>query len=212
MKVILLERIAKLGTIGDEVTVKDGFARNFLLPQGKALRANNANRARFEADRADIEARNAERKAAASQVAEGLDGSSFIVVRSAGETGQLYGSVSSRDIADILAAAGFSVARNQVDLKTPIKTIGLHPVELVLHPEVETKITLNVARTSDEAERQAAGEDLTSADAIYGENEEAFESLADFEEDDDAPRRSRGDDDDAGEAAEAADASNEETV
>lgn len=183
MKVILLERIAKLGAIGDEVSVKDGFARNYLLPTGRALRANEANRARFEAEREQIEARNAERKSAAADVAEGLDGKDFVVVRSAGETGQLYGSVSTRDIADFLTEEGFRVGRNQVDLKQPIKTIGLHEVDIVLHPEVETRITLNVARSADEAERQAAGEDLSSAEAIYGANEDAFESLADFDED-----------------------------
>jgi large subunit ribosomal protein L9 len=190
MQVILLERIAKLGGIGDEVTVKDGFARNFLLPSGRALRANSANRARFEAERADIEARNEERKTAANKISEGLNGKTFVVVRSAGETGQLYGSVSTRDISEFLVAEGHQVARNQVDLKTPIKTIGLVDIVLTLHPEVDTKITLNIARTEDEAERQASGEDLSSADAIYGENEEKFESLADFEdEDDDRPRR-----------------------
>ncbi len=190
MKVILLERIAKLGGIGDEVAVKDGFARNFLLPSGRALRANTANRERFEAERADIEARNEERKSAATQVSAGLNGQTFVVVRSAGETGQLYGSVSTRDISEFLTAEGHQVARNQVDLKTPIKTIGLVDVALTLHPEVETQITLNIARSEDEAERQASGEDLSSADAIYGENEEKFESLADHEdEDDDRPRR-----------------------
>lgn len=190
MKVILLERIAKLGGIGDEVSVKDGFARNFLLPSGRALRANAANRARFEAERADIEARNEERKSAATTISEGLNGKTFVAVRSAGETGQLYGSVSTRDISEFLIAEGHQVARNQVDLKTPIKTIGLVDIVLTLHPEVETKITLNIARTEDEAERQASGEDLSSADAIYGENEEKFESLADFEDEDgDRPRR-----------------------
>ncbi len=161
MQVILLERIAKLGGIGDEVSVKDGFARNFLLPSGRALRANAANRARFEAERADIEARNEERKSAASKISEGLDGKTFVVVRSAGETGQLYGSVSTRDISEFLVAEGHQVARNQVDLKTPIKTIGLVDIVLTLHPEVDTKITLNIARTEDEAERQASGEDLS---------------------------------------------------
>lgn len=173
MQVILLERIAKLGQIGDEVAVKDGFARNYLLPTGRALRANAANRARFEAERSQIEARNAERKSAAEEIASGLNGKTFAVVRSAGETGQLYGSVSTRDIAELLTADGFQVSRNQVDLKNPIKAIGLHEVDIVLHPEVETKVTLNIARTADEAERQAAGEDLTSADAIYGIDEEA---------------------------------------
>lgn len=173
MQVILLERIARLGQIGDEVSVKDGFARNYLLPTGRALRANAANRARFEAERADIEARNAERKSVAERIAEGLNGKKFIVVRSAGETGQLYGSVSPRDISDLLTAEGFAVTRNQVDLKNPIKEIGLHEVDIALHPEVETKITLNVARSTDEAERQDAGEDLTSAEAIYGFDEDA---------------------------------------
>jgi len=173
MQVILLERIAKLGQIGDEVAVKDGFARNYLLPTGRALRANEANRARFEAQRSEIEARNAERKSAAEDIASGLNGKTIIVVRSAGETGQLYGSVSTRDIAEILTEEGFNVSRNQVDLKNPIKAIGLHDVEIVLHPEVETIVTLNVARSSDEAERQAAGEDLTSAEAIYGVDEDA---------------------------------------
>ena len=185
MKVILLERIARLGGIGAEVTVKDGFARNFLLPQGKALRANNANRARFEAERAQIEARNAERKSEAESIREGLESKEFIVVRTAGETGQLYGSVSTRDISDILVAEGFAVTRNHVDMKTPIKAIGIHTVDIVLHPEVVTKITINVARSADEASRQSAGEDLTSAEAIYGANEDAFESLASFEDSDD---------------------------
>ena len=173
MQVILLERIARLGQIGDEVTVKDGFARNFLLPTGRALRANAANRTRFEAERAQIEARNAERKSAAATIAEGLDGKIIVVVRSAGETGQLYGSVSTRDIADILTEEGFDVSRNQVDLKNPIKAIGMHEVDIILHAEVETKVTLNVARSADEAERQASGEDLTSAEAIYGVDEDA---------------------------------------
>lgn len=181
MQVILLERIAKLGQIGDEVAVKDGFARNYLLPTGRALRANAANRARFEAERAEIEARNAERKSAAEDIAGGLNGKTVIVVRSAGETGQLYGSVSTRDIADILTQEGFNVSRNQVDLKNPIKAIGLHEVEIVLHPEVETKVVLNVARSTDEAERQAAGEDLTSAEAIYGVDEEAQLQTFDLE-------------------------------
>ena len=126
MEVILLERISRLGQMGETVKVKDGFARNFLLPQGKALRANEANKKKFEGQRAQLEARNLERKSEAPQVAEKLDGKSFIVVRSAGETGQLYGSVSTRDIADLLTAEGFSVGRNQVELNQPIKTIGLH--------------------------------------------------------------------------------------
>ncbi|SFJ05180.1 50S ribosomal protein L9 [Aerobium aerolatum] len=170
MDVILLERIARLGQMGDTVKVKDGFARNFLLPQGKALRANEANKKKFEGQRAQLEARNLERKSEAEKVAESLDGKNFIVVRSAGETGQLYGSVSTRDIADILASEGFTVSRNHVELNQPIKTIGLTNVELSLHPEVQVTITLNIARSADEAERQAAGEKLDSAEAIYGDD------------------------------------------
>lgn len=170
MEVILLERIARLGQMGDTVKVKDGFARNFLLPRGKALRANEANKKKFEAQRVQLEARNLERKSEAQAVAEKLDGTSFIVVRSAGETGQLYGSVSTRDIADILSAEGFSVARNQVELNHPIKTIGLTNIAIALHPEVDVTITLNIARTADEAERQARGETLTTAEAIYGDD------------------------------------------
>ncbi len=170
MEVILLERISRLGQMGDTVKVKDGFARNFLLPQGKALRANEANKKKFEGQRAQLEARNLERKSEAQQIADKLDGMSFVVVRSAGETGQLYGSVSTRDIADIVTAEGFSVNRTQIELNHPIKTIGLTNVAIALHPEVEVTITLNIARTADEAERQAAGEKLDSAEAIYGED------------------------------------------
>jgi large subunit ribosomal protein L9 len=185
MDVILLERIARLGQMGDTVRVKDGFGRNFLLPKGKALRANEANKKKFEGQRAQLEARNLERKSEAAKVAESLDGKSFIVVRSAGETGQLYGSVSTRDIADILEAEGFSISRNQIELNQPIKSIGLTNVEVALHAEVQVTITLNIARTADEAERQAAGEKLDSAEAIYGDdiNENARPD-AFFEEDD----------------------------
>ena len=188
MEVILLERVSRLGQMGDVVKVKDGFARNFLLPKGKALRANDTNKKKFEGQRAQLEARNLERRSEAQQIAEKLDGKSFVVVRSAGETGQLYGSVSTRDIADILTAEGFSVARNQVELNHPIKTIGLINVALALHPEVEVTVTLNIARSADEAERQAKGEMLTTAEAIYGEdiNENArpdsfFDPNAEFE-------------------------------
>lgn len=173
MDVILLERVAKLGQMGDVVKVRDGFARNFLLPQGKALRANEANKARFENDRAQLEARNLERRGEAQQVADKLDGKSFVVVRAAGETGQLYGSVAARDIVAILEEEGFSIGRSQVELRTPIKSIGMHDVIISLHAEVEVKVELNVARSADEAERQAKGEDLTSADAIYGVDEDA---------------------------------------
>ncbi|RTL92424.1 MAG: 50S ribosomal protein L9 [Hyphomicrobiales bacterium] len=188
MEVILLERISRLGQMGETVKVKDGFARNFLLPQGKALRANEANKKKFEGQRAQLEARNLERKSEATQVAEKLDGKSFIVVRSAGETGQLYGSVSTRDIADLLIAEGFTVNRNQIELNQPIKTIGLSNVAIALHPEVEVTVTLNVARSADEAERQAKGETLTTAEAIYGEDindnarpENFFDPNAEFE-------------------------------
>jgi len=162
MKVILLERIGKHGHIGDEVSVKDGFARNFLLPTGRALRATEANRKRFERDRADIEKRNQERREAAAGIASGLNGKSVMIIRQAGETGQLYGSVSSRDVADALNADGYTVARSQVDLANPIKTVGVHTVALHLHAEVAVSITVNVARSEDEANRQAAGEDLTA--------------------------------------------------
>ncbi len=167
MQVILLERIAKLGQMGDTVSVKDGFARNYLLPQGKALRANKANLARFETERADLEARNLERKKEADAINEKLNGTSYMVIRSAGETGQLYGSVSTRDIANALEEKGFKVNRSQVTLQNPIKVIGLHQVEVVLHPEVTSTITINVARSEDEAERQSAGEDLTRRDAGF---------------------------------------------
>ncbi|EKF58355.1 MAG: 50S ribosomal protein L9 [Agrobacterium albertimagni] len=192
MQVILLERIAKLGQMGETVKVRDGFARNYLLPQGKALRANEANKKRFEAERATLEARNLERKSEAQTVADALSGKSFIVVRSAGETGQLYGSVAARDVVEILGAEGFNIGRNQVELNTPIKAIGIHQVTLHLHAEVELSVELNVARSAEEAERQAKGESLTSADAIYGVDEDAlrpedfFDPDADMDEGDDA--------------------------
>ncbi len=169
MNVILLERVAKLGAMGEVVRVRDGYARNFLLPQGKALRATKENAARFEKERASLEARNAERRAEADQIKVGLDQRSFVVIRQAAETGQLYGSVSPRDIADLVAAAGYAVGRAQVELSDPIKAIGIHAVEIVLHPEVSATITINVARSEDEAGRQARGEDLTA-----GAREETF--------------------------------------
>jgi large subunit ribosomal protein L9 len=161
MEVILLERVSKLGQIGDTVKVKDGFARNFLLPNGKALRATEANKKKFEGMKAQIEAQNLERKQEAEAVAKKVDGKSVILVRQAGETGQLYGSVSTRDIAEALTKDGTTVERRQIVLNAPIKTIGLHVLPVQLHPEVEVKITVNVARTPDEAERQARGEDLS---------------------------------------------------
>jgi large subunit ribosomal protein L9 len=160
VEVILLERVAKLGQMGEKVRVKDGFARNFLLPRGKALRATEANAKRFETQRAQLEARNLERKSEASEVAETLDGKSFVIIRQAGETGQLYGSVSTRDIAETITGAGFSVSRDQINLHAPIKGIGLHQVPVQLHPEVAATVTVNVARSPEEAERQAKGEEI----------------------------------------------------
>ena len=160
MEVILLERVAKLGQMGERVRVKDGFARNFLLPRGKALRATEANSKRFETQRAQLETRNLELKTEASAIAETLDGQSFTIIRQAGETGQLYGSVSTRDIAEVITAGGFSTNRNQVMLSTPIKAIGLHQVPVQLHPEVDVKVTVNVARSPEEAERQSKGEEI----------------------------------------------------
>jgi len=161
MKVILLERVGRTGTIGDEVNVKDGFARNFLLPQGKALRATEANRKRFLNDRAHIEQRNEERRQQAAGIAEGLNGRTVVIIRQAGETGQLYGSVAARDLVEALAADGFTVQRSQVDLADPIKSVGVHSVSLNLHPDVAVSIHVNVARSEDEASRQEAGEDVT---------------------------------------------------
>ncbi len=161
MEVILLERVARLGQMGETVRVKDGFARNFLLPQGKALRATEANKKKFEGQRRQLEARNLELKTEASTVAEKLDGLSFIIIRQAGETGQLYGSVSARDISEAISAAGFSVHRNQITLLQPIKTLGLHKTPVHLHPEVAANVTINVARSQEQAERQSKGEDLS---------------------------------------------------
>ena len=182
MQVILLERIAKLGQMGDTVKVRDGYARNFLLPQGKALRANKANLERFENQRAQLEARNLERKSEAEAVAAKLDGETQVMIRSAGETGQLYGSVSTRDVAEGLTAAGFTVARSQVELRSPIKTIGMHTVLIQLHPEVEVSVVVNVARSEDEAVRQAAGEDLTAPEQDIFEFEEDEEEEGEGEE------------------------------
>ena len=161
MQVILLERVGRLGQMGDVVTVKDGYARNFLLPQKKALRANKENMARFESERAQLEANNLELKKEAEAVAAKLEGQSFVAIRQAGDTGQLYGSVSTRDVADIITAGGFTIERRQVMLDRPIKTLGVHTVSIALHPEVVVRCSINVARSQDEAERQARGEDVT---------------------------------------------------
>jgi large subunit ribosomal protein L9 len=177
MEVILLQRIAKLGQMGDVVRVRDGYARNYLLPQRKALRATEASRQRFEREKVQLEARNLEARKEAEAVAEKLAGQSFVVLRQAGETGQLYGSVTTRDIADVAGAGGFTIERSQVRLDRAIKSIGLHEIMLDLHPEVEVPITVNVARSAEEAERQARGEDLTVREAFEApaEPEEATE-------------------------------------
>jgi large subunit ribosomal protein L9 len=161
MQVILLERIGRLGQMGDLVNVKDGYARNFLLPQKKALRATEENLKRFEKNRSQLEARNLELKKEAEAVAGKLQGQTFTAIRQAGDTGQLYGSVTTRDIVEIITAGGFSIDRRQVVLDKPIKTLGIHATRVALHPEVIVGVSLNVARTEDEAERQARGEDVT---------------------------------------------------
>ena len=172
MEIILLERVDNLGAMGDVVTVKPGFARNFLLPQAKALRVTKANMARFEAEREYLEARNEETRDRASDDGEAINGQTYVVIRNAGETGQLYGSVSARDITEVV---GDQVTRNMVILETPIKALGLHDVKIKLHPEVTISITVNVARSEDEAERQAKGEDVIAAqmDADRADAEEA---------------------------------------
>jgi large subunit ribosomal protein L9 len=162
MEVILLERVAKLGQMGETVKVRPGFARNFLLPRGKALRANEANKKRFEAQRAQLEARNLEQKQEAEKVAEKVNGQNFVLIRQAGESGQLYGSVSARDISDIVTAGGVTIARSQVNLQSPIKSLGMHTVPLHLHADVDASVVINVARSPDEAERQARGESTTT--------------------------------------------------
>ena len=161
MEVILLQRLGKLGQMGDVVRVKDGYARNFLLPQGKALRATEANKSKFEGMKVDLQAKNVETKAEADKIGSKLDGKSYPVIRQASETGQLYGSVTPRDLAALLTENGFDVGRDQIALNVPIKTIGQHKVPVHLHPEVEVTVTVNVARSADEAERLARGENVT---------------------------------------------------
>ena len=179
MEVILLERIAKLGQMGDVVRVKDGFARNFLLPKGKALRATKDNRSRFDAMNTELEARNLEPRGEAEKVGTKLNGQKFTVLRQASETGQLYGSVSPRDIATLVIDQGFKIDRNQIALNTPIKAIGMHKVPILLHPEVEVAISLAVARNADEATRLSRGEDITVARTE--EQEAAAQALANAE-------------------------------
>lgn len=182
MQVVLLERITKLGQMGDVVTVKDGYARNFLLPQGKALRANKSNLERFESERAQLEARNLEQKSEAESIKAKLDGESVIIIRQSGETGQLYGSVSPRDIAEALTDKGFNLERGQIGLDAPIKILGLHETNVILHPEVSSTVVVNVARTEEEAERQSKGEDVTiekiEEEEIMLQAEEVFEEGA----------------------------------
>jgi large subunit ribosomal protein L9 len=172
MQVILLERVAKLGQMGEVVKVKDGYARNYLLPQGKALRASEANIARFEADKAQLEARNLESRKEAEKLGGKLDGQKFVIIRSASDTGALYGSVTPRDAADAATAGGFSLDKRQVALDRPIKELGLHEVTVTLHPEVEVTIVLNVARSAEEAELQASGKSIRD---VAAEEEAAAE-------------------------------------
>src|SRR5689334_15185756 len=190
MQVILLERVENLGGIGDEVKVRDGFARNFLLPQKKALRANETNRKVFEARRAEIEARNAEARKAAESSSKTIDGQSYVLIRQAGEAGQLYGSVSARDIADEIVKGGAMIDRSAVILDKPIKTIGLYDVRVRLHAEVTVKVKVNVARSTDEAERQARGENViaSAADADKAQADEQAKELAASAFKDDGPR------------------------
>ncbi len=178
MQVVLLERIAKLGQMGDIVTVKDGYARNFLLPQGKALRANKQNMERFESERAQLEADNLKLKTEAEAVKAKMDGESVIIIRQSSETGQLYGSVNTRDIATSYTEAGFSLNKSQIILDAPIKELGIYDISVSLHPEVEANVKINVARTEEEAELQARGESVT----IEAEEEEAVEIEEVFEE------------------------------
>ncbi|HVZ51631.1 MAG TPA: 50S ribosomal protein L9 [Pseudolabrys sp.] len=186
MEVILLERVGKLGQMGDVVRVKDGFARNFLLPRGKALRANADNKARFEGMKADLEKRNLEAKGEAGKLASKIDGKSYVVLRQASEAGQLFGSVTSRDIAGLINADGAAIARAQIAINAPIKSIGQYKVPLALHPEIEVSVTVVVARSADEAERIKRGEDVNvrrteeeeEAEAAAANAESFFEEAA----------------------------------
>lgn len=219
MELILLERVEKLGQMGDVVNVKPGYARNFLLPKGKALRATDSNRSRFEADKAQLEAQNLEHRAEAEKVGEKIDGAIVVLVRQAGEAGQLYGSVNARDIAESLTKIGFTVSRQQVRLEVPIKTVGIHTVNVTLHPEVTISVIANVARSPDEAETQqqtgravlSQAEEEARADAEAAEaaaNEAVVEQAAEIFEEGAAPEINIEDEakvetDDGGDAAEA---------
>ncbi|MEL6915550.1 MAG: 50S ribosomal protein L9 [Pseudomonadota bacterium] len=205
MDIILLERVAKLGQMGEVVSVKEGYARNFLIPQGKALRANEINMARFEAEKAQLEARNLETKKEAESLAAKLDGETFVVIRSASDAGSLYGSVTPRDAADAATEAGFTVDKKQIALTGPIKELGLHDLTVQLHPEVDATITLNVARSQEEAELQAAGKSIQ--DLAAEEEAEAEFEIAELFEDigaatsDDAELATQVDEGRAGDAA-----------
>lgn len=179
MKVVLLERVENLGAIGDVVSVKDGFARNFLLPRDKARRATSANLKAFEVERAAIEARNEKNKAEAQKVADKIDGQTYVMIRQAGETGQLYGSVAGRDVAEAVQAEGGKIERSQVVLNTAIKTLGVHEVQVRLHAEVAATVKINIARSLDEAERQAKGEDVIKS-AYDQDRAEALEAAQDM--------------------------------
>lgn len=179
MKVVLLERVENLGAIGDVVSVKDGFARNFLLPRDKARRATSANLKAFELDRAAIEARNEKNKSESQKVADKIDGQTYVMIRQAGETGQLYGSVAGRDVSEAVQAEGGKVERSQVVLNTPIKTLGVHEVQVRLHAEVSATVKINIARSADEAERQAKGEDVIKS-AYDQDRAEALEQAKDM--------------------------------
>ncbi|NVK47643.1 MAG: 50S ribosomal protein L9 [Rhodobacteraceae bacterium] len=198
MQVILLERVAKLGQMGDVVSVKDGYARNFLLPQEKAMRASEANIKAFEAQKAQLEARNLETKKEAEALAAKLDGQKFVVIRSASDAGALYGSVTPRDAADAATENGFTIDRKQVALKAPIKELGLHELHVILHPEVEATIILNVARSTEEAELQAEGKSIQEL-AAEAEAQAEFEIAELFDDIGSAA----SDDDDLAEAVEA---------
>ncbi|MEL7486231.1 MAG: 50S ribosomal protein L9 [Pseudomonadota bacterium] len=182
MEIILLERVDNLGQMGDVVKVRDGFARNFLLPQGKALRANDANKQIFEQQRADLEARNLERKKDAEGAAEKLNGRTFVVIRQASETGLLFGSVTTRDIAATASEDGVSIERSQVRLDKPIKTLGLTDVRIRLHPEVDATIEINIARSEEEAERQARGENVLAREDDLEDDEDDTTTAEFFDE------------------------------
>lgn len=185
MEVVLLERVEKLGQMGDVVSVKDGYGRNFLLPKGKALRATKGNLARFEAEKAQLEARNLELKKEAEAVADKMNGQQFIAIRSASDAGALYGSVNSRDIAELATEGGFSVARGQIVLDKPVKELGIHDIRIILHPEVSATVEVNVARSQDEAELQAQGKSIQELRAEE-EAADAFDVAELFEDEGDA--------------------------